>query len=88
MASIEQDKLAQRIQEFRTQVALSNLRSSSNIEASTSGDGIHVVGINSYKNIEALMQSTAQGEVPIFFYYNFTAVREYCFMPELGHVRQ
>lgn len=63
MASIEQDKLAQRIQEFRTQVALSNLRSSSNIEASTSGDGIHVVGINSYKNIEALMQSTAQGEV-------------------------
>ncbi|KAJ0974334.1 hypothetical protein J5N97_016299 [Dioscorea zingiberensis] len=63
MASIEQDKLAQRIQQFRTQVALSNLRSSSNIEASTSGDGIHVVGINSYKNIEALMQSTAKGEV-------------------------
>ncbi|XP_077247059.1 ADP-ribosylation factor GTPase-activating protein AGD2-like isoform X2 [Tasmannia lanceolata] len=63
MANSEQDKLAKRIQEFRTQAELDNLRSSSNIEASTSGDGIHVVGISSYKNIEALMHSTANGKV-------------------------
>lgn len=64
MAIIEQDKLAKRIQEFRTQVELDNLRSSSNMEASTNGDGIHVVGVGSYKSIEALMQSTANGKVP------------------------
>eukprot|EP00268_Persea_americana_P014838 TRINITY_DN1667_c0_g1_i1.p1 TRINITY_DN1667_c0_g1~~TRINITY_DN1667_c0_g1_i1.p1 ORF type:complete len:648 (-),score=128.93 TRINITY_DN1667_c0_g1_i1:605-2548(-) len=63
MAIIEQDKLAKRIQEFRTQVELDNLRSSSNMEASTNGDGIHVVGVGSYKSIEALMQSTANGKV-------------------------
>lgn len=64
VASIEQDKLAKRIQEFRTQVELDNLRSSSNMEASTNGDGIHVVGVGSDKSIEALMQSTANGKVP------------------------
>lgn len=63
MASAEQDKLAKRIQEFRTQSELANLRSSSNVDASTSGDGIHVVGVSSYKNIEAIMQSTANGQV-------------------------
>ncbi|OVA19209.1 Arf GTPase activating protein [Macleaya cordata] len=63
MANIEQDKLAKRIQEFRTQVELNNLRASSNMEASTSGDGIHVVGVSSYKNIEALMHSAANGKV-------------------------
>ncbi|XP_010908076.2 ADP-ribosylation factor GTPase-activating protein AGD4 [Elaeis guineensis] len=63
MANTEQDKLAKRIQDFRTQSELSHLRSSSNVDASTSGDGIHVVGVNSYKNIEAIMQSTANGQV-------------------------
>lgn len=69
MASIEQDKLAKRIQEFRTQVELDNLRASSNVDASTSGVGNLVVGVNSYKNveahknIEALMQSSASGMV-------------------------
>ncbi|XP_010277334.1 PREDICTED: ADP-ribosylation factor GTPase-activating protein AGD4-like isoform X3 [Nelumbo nucifera] len=63
MTSVEQDKLAKRIQEYRTQMELDNLRASSNVEASTSGDGIHVVGMSSYKEIEALMQSTANGEV-------------------------
>ncbi|KAI3982921.1 hypothetical protein MKX01_010404 [Papaver californicum] len=54
MASIEQDKLAKRIQEFRTQV---------------DGVGSRVVGVNSYKNveahknIEALMQSSVSGMV-------------------------
>ncbi|XP_020262261.1 ADP-ribosylation factor GTPase-activating protein AGD4-like [Asparagus officinalis] len=64
MANAEQDKLAKRIQEFRTQAELASLRSLTHMDASTSGgDGIHVVGINSYKNIEALMHSTANGQV-------------------------
>ncbi|CAL9163754.1 ADP-ribosylation factor GTPase-activating protein AGD4-like [Musa acuminata AAA Group] len=65
MINVEQDKLEKRIQEFRTQSELANLRSSSNMQATTSGDGINVIGLNSYKNIEALMQSTANGEVQI-----------------------
>ena len=63
MAVSEQDKLAKRIQEFRTQEEIANVRMASNIDTSTSGDGIHVVGLQSYKTIEALMQSTANGEV-------------------------
>uniref|UniRef100_A0A8I6Y2W7 Uncharacterized protein n=1 Tax=Hordeum vulgare subsp. vulgare TaxID=112509 RepID=A0A8I6Y2W7_HORVV len=62
MAMNEQDKLAKRIQEFRTQEEISNLRMASNVNTSTSGDGIHVVGLQSYKKIEALMQSTANGQ--------------------------
>ncbi|KAI9168847.1 hypothetical protein LWI28_002728 [Acer negundo] len=58
--NIEQDKLAKRIQEYRTQAELDN---SADMEPSTSADGIHVVGLSSYKNIEAIMQSTANGEV-------------------------
>ncbi|THU73401.1 hypothetical protein C4D60_Mb04t22450 [Musa balbisiana] len=65
MINVEQDKLEKRIQEFRTQSELANLRSSSNMQATTSGGGINVIGLNSYKNIEALMQSTANGEVQI-----------------------
>jgi Arf-GAP/coiled-coil/ANK repeat/PH domain-containing protein len=63
MAINEQDKLAKRIQEYRTQEEIANLRMASNVDTSTSGDGIHVVGLQSYKKIEALMQSTANGEV-------------------------
>ncbi|KAM0835111.1 hypothetical protein ACQ4PT_063147 [Festuca glaucescens] len=65
MAMNEQDKLAKRIQEFRTQEEIANLRMASNVNTSTSGDGIHVVGLQSYKKIEALMQSTANGQVQI-----------------------
>ncbi|XP_043695346.1 ADP-ribosylation factor GTPase-activating protein AGD4-like isoform X2 [Telopea speciosissima] len=64
LCNMEQDKLAKRIQEFRTQVELDNLRASSNVETSTSGDGIQVISSSSsYKNIGALMHSTANGEV-------------------------
>lgn len=64
VADTEQDKLAKRIQEFRTQVELDNLRASSNVVASTSDrGGIHVSRTSSYKNIEALMLSAANGEV-------------------------
>ncbi|TVU29118.1 hypothetical protein EJB05_20668 [Eragrostis curvula] len=65
MAVNEQDKLAKRIQEFRTQEEIANVRMASNVDTSPSGDGIHVVGLQSYKNIEALMQSTANGEVQV-----------------------
>ncbi|CAN6238727.1 unnamed protein product [Urochloa humidicola] len=65
MAVSEQDKLAKRIQEFRTQEEIANVRMASNVDTSTSGDGIHVVGLQSYKTIEALMQSTASGEVQV-----------------------
>jgi Arf-GAP/coiled-coil/ANK repeat/PH domain-containing protein len=62
--NIEQDKLAKRIQEYRTQAELD---SSADMEPSTSADGIHVAGLSSYKNIEAIMQSTANGEVSLGF---------------------
>ncbi|KAK9274556.1 hypothetical protein L1049_021805 [Liquidambar formosana] len=63
LVSIEQDNLAKRIQEFRTQEELDNLHASSKMEASTGAGSTHVVGMSSYKNIEAIMQSTANGEV-------------------------
>ncbi|KAJ3680255.1 hypothetical protein LUZ60_016533 [Juncus effusus] len=65
MASKEQENLETRIQEFRTSAELANLRPSSQTDTSTSGDGIHVVGVNSYKKIEALMQSSSNGQVQI-----------------------
>lgn len=65
--SVQQDKLEKRIQQFRTQSELASLRPSSNMEATTSGDGIHVSGSNSYKNIEDLMQSTANGKVMLLW---------------------
>ncbi|GMG98879.1 hypothetical protein Nepgr_000719 [Nepenthes gracilis] len=64
VANTEQDKLARRIQEFRTQVEIDNLRAASNTDASTSvNNGVRVVDVNSYKDIQAIMQSTANGEV-------------------------
>lgn len=61
-ASIEQDRLAKRIQEFRTQAEMTE-SVPSNLGATTtyvSGNG---VGMSSDKNIEAIMQSTAKGMV-------------------------
>ncbi|XP_007045558.2 PREDICTED: ADP-ribosylation factor GTPase-activating protein AGD4 [Theobroma cacao] len=63
LANAEQDKLEKRIQEFRTQAEIDSLRASSNLEPSTSADRIHVIGMNSDKNIEAIMQSSTNGEV-------------------------
>lgn len=62
-AKVEQDKLAKRIQEFRTQAEIDTLRASSNLEPSEPVDGIRVIGMNSYKNTEAVIQSNANGEV-------------------------
>ncbi|KAE9620297.1 putative Arf GTPase activating protein [Lupinus albus] len=63
MANIEQDKLAKRIQEYRTQAELENIRASSNTEPLPNADSTHVVGLNSYKSFEAGMQPATKGEV-------------------------
>ncbi|XP_021811314.1 ADP-ribosylation factor GTPase-activating protein AGD2-like isoform X1 [Prunus avium] len=62
-ATIEQEKLHKRIQEFRTQAELDSLRASSNIEPSAAVDGNRAFGLASYKNIDAIMQSSANGKV-------------------------
>ncbi|GAB4850689.1 ADP-ribosylation factor GTPase-activating protein agd4 [Ancistrocladus abbreviatus] len=63
VANTEQDKLAKRIQEFRTQAEKDNFRAPSNTEASTSVECVRPVGANSYKDIQAIMRSTVNGEV-------------------------
>ncbi|TYJ05497.1 hypothetical protein E1A91_A12G168100v1 [Gossypium mustelinum] len=65
LANAEKNKLEKRIQEFRTQAEIDSLRASGNIEPSTSSGGIHVIGVNSDKNIEAIMQSFTNGEVQV-----------------------
>lgn len=65
LANAEQDNLAKRIQEFRTQAEVDQLRASSSVNASTSAVGINGIGMSSNKIIEAIMQSTAKGEVMI-----------------------
>ncbi|KAL2329101.1 hypothetical protein Fmac_022528 [Flemingia macrophylla] len=65
LANVEQDKLAKRIQEYRTRAELENTRASSNYtETMPNSDGTHVVGLNSYRSFEAGIQSAAtKGEV-------------------------
>ncbi|XP_052205388.1 ADP-ribosylation factor GTPase-activating protein AGD2-like isoform X2 [Diospyros lotus] len=63
LANVEKDNLAKRIQEFRTQTELDQFLASGNVEVSTSAIGINGVGMSSNKDIEAIMQSTAKGEV-------------------------
>lgn len=79
LANTEQDNLAKRIQEFRTQAELDQLRASSNINASTSAVGINGVGMSSNKIIDAIMQSTAKGEVMILYTKSFLQVWK-CFL--------
>ena len=73
LANIEQDKLAKRIQEYRTQAELENIRASSNTEPLPSADGTHVVGLNSYKTFEGGMQSATKGEASNLIYENSPA---------------
>ncbi|XP_024031751.1 ADP-ribosylation factor GTPase-activating protein AGD4 isoform X2 [Morus notabilis] len=61
-AKVEQDRLAKRIQEFRTQAEMDALRASSNIDPSAGVNVIRVFGMNSHKSVEAIMQSRANGE--------------------------
>ncbi|KAK9027978.1 hypothetical protein V6N11_067794 [Hibiscus sabdariffa] len=65
LANAEQCSLEKRIQEFRTQAEIDTLRASSNIESTTSSAGICVTSVNSDKNIEAIMQSSINGEIQI-----------------------
>lgn len=57
-ASIEQDRLAKRIQEFRTQAEMKEAVPSNLGHVSVNG-----VGMSSDKNIDAIMQSTTKGTV-------------------------
>lgn len=63
MANVEQDKLAKRIQEYRTQAELDNIKASSNTDSLAGADGTRVVGLNSYKSSETVVQSVPKGEV-------------------------
>ncbi|XP_031741046.1 ADP-ribosylation factor GTPase-activating protein AGD4 isoform X2 [Cucumis sativus] len=63
LANIEQDKLAKRIQEFRTQAQLDNLQASNSLDTSVVSDGIHGSGINSYRSVETAPQSIVNGKV-------------------------
>ncbi|CAA2954880.1 ADP-ribosylation factor GTPase-activating AGD4 [Olea europaea subsp. europaea] len=62
-SNIEQDRLAKRIQEFRTRAELANLRASSNKTTSTGSIGMNGLDLSNYKSIEGTGQSTAKGEV-------------------------
>lgn len=43
------------------------MRTSSNMETSTSSVSMNGIGMNSYKNIQAIMQTATKGEVRDFF---------------------
>ncbi|XP_039159405.1 ADP-ribosylation factor GTPase-activating protein AGD4 isoform X3 [Eucalyptus grandis] len=60
MANVEQDRLAKRIQEFRTQAELDSLRASSGIEPPDVST--NATGANSYRDIETITTSTRGGE--------------------------
>ena len=75
LANIEQDKLAKRIQEFRTQAQLDNLQASNSLDTSVVSDGIHGSGINSYRSVETAPQSIVNGKVKtIFFLFSFFTI--------------
>ncbi|XP_004297764.1 PREDICTED: ADP-ribosylation factor GTPase-activating protein AGD4-like [Fragaria vesca subsp. vesca] len=61
-ATIEQDKLHKRIQEFRTQAELDSIRAFSNFEASGGLEGHRPFGLSSYKNVEPIMQNLENGK--------------------------
>ncbi|KAG6599878.1 ADP-ribosylation factor GTPase-activating protein AGD4, partial [Cucurbita argyrosperma subsp. sororia] len=63
LANIEQDKLAKRIQEFRTQAQLDNLQASDCLDPSVVFDGIRGSGVISYRNVEAAPNSIVNGKV-------------------------
>ncbi|GAB2242849.1 hypothetical protein Droror1_Dr00019624 [Drosera rotundifolia] len=61
-ANKDQDKLARRIQEFRTQAEMDDSQAVRNMETSTSVDGVRLGSVGSYKDIESIMRSTADSE--------------------------
>lgn len=70
LANVEQDKLAKRIQEYRTQAELETIRASSSYTESMPGaDGNHAVGLNFYKSFEAGIQSATKGEASNWHFF-------------------
>lgn len=61
-ANYEQAALADRMQEYRQEVERESQRSM-DYDTSSAGDGIQGVGRSSHKMIEAVMQSTKEGQV-------------------------
>lgn len=72
LANIEQDKLAKRIQEFRTQAQLDNLQASDCLDPSVVFDGIRGSGVISYRNVEATPNSIVNGKVNSVFFFLFS----------------
>lgn len=64
-ASIEQDRLGKRIQEFRTQAEMKETVPS-NLGTNTTHVSVNGVGMSGDKNIDTIMQSTTKGTVRIF----------------------
>ena len=73
LANIEQDKLAKRIQEFRTQAQLDNLQASNSLDPSVVSDGIHGSGISSYRSVETAPQSIVNGKVKTVFKFSVSS---------------
>lgn len=67
-AKIEQDKLAKRIQEFRTQSELNQLQASNNLATSSNAIGVNAYCMDAYKNKDAIILATSKGEVSRFSY--------------------
>lgn len=65
-SKIEQDKLAKRIQEFRTQSEMSQLQAPNNVEVSSNAIGVNGYGMDAYKNMDAIILATSKGEVSCF----------------------
>ncbi|GER55885.1 Arf-GAP with GTPase [Striga asiatica] len=66
-AMIEQDKLAKRIQEFRTQSELNHLQACGKLPTSNA-IGMNGFGMSAYKSTEAIMLAASKGEVSCFRY--------------------
>ncbi|KAK4413665.1 ADP-ribosylation factor GTPase-activating protein AGD4, partial [Sesamum alatum] len=62
-ANVEQDKLAKRIQEFRTQSELNQLQASHKLATSSNSIAMNGFGMTAYKSMEAIMLATANDEV-------------------------
>lgn len=62
-AKIEQDKLAKRIQEFRTQSELNQLQASNNLATSSNAVGLNGYRVDAYKSKDAIILATSKGEV-------------------------
>ena len=61
-ASIEHDRLAKRIQEFRTQAEMKEA-----VPSNVGHVNVNGVGMSSDKDIDAIMQSTTKGTVRVDF---------------------